>query len=135
MYNDSLYRVSFKCLIEDEQGHVLVVKESGRSSWDLPGGGIDHGETIQQSIKRELREEVAYEGDFTYRVLTVDDPVKLRTREVWQIKVIVVVKLDTIEVRVGDEADEIAFIDPKHLEDSEHESERRVSAYFALMKA
>lgn len=82
MYNDSLYRVSFKCLIRDEQGMVLAVKERGRSSWDLPGGGMEHGETIETSIKRELREEIAFEGNFTYKVWTIHDPMKLLTRDV-----------------------------------------------------
>lgn len=60
----------------------MVVKEKNRSSWDLPGGGIDYGETVQASIQRELKEEINYQGNFTYEVLAIDDPFKLQTRDV-----------------------------------------------------
>ncbi len=133
MYNDSLYRVSFKCLIQDEEGRVLAVKEAGRSSWDLPGGGIDHGETIKESIRRELKEEIAYTGDFTYTFLTIHDPIKLLTRDVRQFKIVITVKPDTMKFAAGDDADEIAFLDPHSFERSEHESERRLYEYMALL--
>lgn len=129
MYNDSLYRVSFKCLIQDDKGRVLVVKERDRSSWDLPGGGIDHGETIKDSIQRELKEEVAYEDGFTYTILTIDDPIKLLTRDVWQFKIVVKVSPKTMKFRIGKDADEMNFIDPSSLKNSDHEPERRIYDY------
>ena len=51
------YRVSAKALIFNQQGDVLLVKEH-YDDWNLPGGGVDHGETPQQAIKRELQEEI-----------------------------------------------------------------------------
>lgn len=133
MYNDSLYRVSFKCLIQDDAGRVLVVKERDRSSWDLPGGGIDHGETIKDSIQRELKEETAYEDGFIYAILAIDDPVKLLTRDVWQLKVIIKVTPETMEFRIGKDADQMDFIDQNSFEDSDHESERRIYDYAKLV--
>ena len=44
---DYLYRVSLKSVIFNDHGEVLVVKESGRDWWDIPGGGMDHGESIK----------------------------------------------------------------------------------------
>lgn len=44
---DYLFRVSLKCVIRNDAGEVLAVKEVGRDFWDLPGGGMDHGESIQ----------------------------------------------------------------------------------------
>lgn len=129
MYNDSLYRVSFKCLIQDNQGKVLVVKEMTRESWDLPGGGIDHGESIRDSIARELLEEVAYDGGFTYQILTVDEPVKLLTRDVWQMRIIIKINPEYMNFNVGKDADEITFINPQELKNSLHESERKIYEY------
>jgi len=133
MYKDSLFRVSFKCLIQDENGRVLAVKESGRSSWDLPGGGIDYGETIEEAIARELYEEVSFKGRFSYKIITVHDPVKLLTRDVWAIKIVVLLEIDNFDFSAGDEADEILFIDPEELLRSEHEPENRIPAYVDLM--
>ncbi len=75
--NDYLFRISLKCLIKNEKGEILVVKEAARTWWDLPGGGMDHGEDIKAAIARELHEEVSLEGDFTYNIIDVDDPVHL----------------------------------------------------------
>lgn len=135
MYHDSLYRVSFKCLIMNEAGEVLVVKEQGRSSWDIPGGGIEHSETIDASIARELLEEVKYTGNFTYEIIKIHDPVQLLTRDVWQIKIVILLKPDSFNFSVGDEADEIKFVDPSELRYSEHEAESRIFEYVQLATA
>ena len=41
----------------DEQGRVLLVKANYVSGWNLPGGGVDPGETLRDAALRELREE------------------------------------------------------------------------------
>lgn len=70
---DYLYRISIKCLIRNDKGEVLVVKETDRDWWDLPGGGMDHHENIKSAIARELKEEVGLEGDFTCDVIAVEE--------------------------------------------------------------
>lgn len=129
MIKDSLYRISFKCFIQDEQGRVLVVKEKTRKSWDLPGGGIDHGENIRSSVARELQEEVAYTNGFTYDILTVDEPVRLLTRDVWQVRIIIKVYPERINFGVGQEADEMSFVEPIKLKESSYASERKIYEY------
>lgn len=63
-YPNTFYRVSVKALIRNEAGEVLVVKEH-QEKWELPGGGLDHGESIHDGLKRELSEELGIENDFT----------------------------------------------------------------------
>jgi ADP-ribose pyrophosphatase YjhB (NUDIX family) len=130
MYTDSLYRISLKCFITSPEGNVLVVRETGRGSWDLPGGGIDHGEDIRSAIARELNEEIAYQGNFTYEVMRIDDPFKLRTRDVWQMKIVYkVTLLDSNNIGIGKDADEVAFIDPMSLKNSIHLPEKAIYEY------
>lgn len=50
------YRVSVKAKI-NFNGKTLLVREDGKK-WDLPGGGIEHYETIDEALKRELTEEI-----------------------------------------------------------------------------
>lgn len=52
----SYYRVSVKAKI-NFNGKTLLVREDGKK-WDLPGGGVEHYETIDEALKRELTEEI-----------------------------------------------------------------------------
>ena len=55
--DDCLYRVAARVLIvQDNQ--VLLVKEATEDWWALPGGGVDHGESVELSLTREIEEEL-----------------------------------------------------------------------------
>jgi len=127
--NDYLYRISLKSLIRNEEGNVLVVKESGRTWWDLPGGGMDHGEDIKSAISRELHEEVGLEGDFKFRVIDADDPVYLEHANVLQVRLIFEVTPDMLPTSPGIEADEISYINPSVLKDSTNPAEANIYEY------
>ena len=55
--DNCLYRVSIKALIIDKD-KILLVKEWNDEWWSFPGGGIEHGESIQQALYREISEEL-----------------------------------------------------------------------------
>lgn len=127
--DDYLYRISIKGLVRNEKGEVLVVKEAGRTWWDLPGGGMDHDEDIKSALAREMTEEVNLAGNFSYKIIAVDDPGFLDHANVWQVRLIFEVTPENLHFTPGDDADEIRFIDPQELKDSEHSAERSVYAY------
>ncbi|HSX29376.1 MAG TPA: NUDIX hydrolase [Candidatus Saccharimonadales bacterium] len=58
---DAFYRVSIKVIIKDGHDRLLVVQDTTDGSWEIPGGGLDNGETIEQAAKREIREELGVE--------------------------------------------------------------------------
>jgi len=73
----SAYRVAVKGLVRDELGRLLFVQERS-DSWDLPGGGLEHGEDIAEALKREFLEEL--ETDIE---VTAENPLIIPT---WNIK-------------------------------------------------
>jgi len=131
--DDYLYRVSIKCLIRNERGEVLVVKEAGRTYWDLPGGGMDHGEDIKTTIAREMKEEVNLDGDFTYRIIDADEPAYLENHDFWQLRLVFEVTPENLSFSPGDDGDETSFRQPQEFETSPINTERRIYKYSTLV--
>lgn len=131
---DYLYRISLKCLVRNDKDEVLVVKEAGRDYWDLPGGGMDHGEDIKSAIAREMKEEVNLEGDFTYAIIDVDEPGHLKEHGLWQIRLIFEVVPYSMTFSVGDDGDEVAFMKAENFKDSTIKTERQIYSYSAIIQ-
>jgi 8-oxo-dGTP pyrophosphatase MutT (NUDIX family) len=65
LYNDIIGRrthLGVAAVIFDEQGRVLLVRHSyGRRGWELPGGGRRGKESLEEAVRREVREETGLE--------------------------------------------------------------------------
>jgi ADP-ribose pyrophosphatase YjhB (NUDIX family) len=44
-------------IVFDEQNRVLLVHRCDYDLWNLPGGGLKHGESVDEGVKREVLEE------------------------------------------------------------------------------
>jgi 8-oxo-dGTP diphosphatase len=61
---------------------VLMVFDSRRGQWELPGGGREQGETARQAAVRELHEETGIQaGDLTFVAVAEFDLVAPERRE------------------------------------------------------
>ena len=52
------YRANVGIVIINNKGQVFWARRYGQHSWQFPQGGIDEGESAEQTLFRELREEV-----------------------------------------------------------------------------
>jgi 8-oxo-dGTP diphosphatase len=68
------------CGICEEDGRLLLVNHSlvkEQDFWAPPGGGVEFGESLQESLKREFLEETGLEvavGDFLFGTEFVNPP-------------------------------------------------------------
>lgn len=131
---DYLFRASLKAVIFNNDGFVLVVKERGRDWWGIPGGGMDHGESIKDALARELYEEVMLQGDFEYQVISVDNPRYIEPHNLYQMRITFLVKPSNMTFSVGEDGDEVRFANPAEFEHSELWTERKIFEYSQLAK-
>lgn len=108
------YRVSVKAIVRDDTGRVLVVADD-TGTFELPGGGWEHGETFDEALGREFAEEMgatvsevgdllfAYYGRGTYQG---------SVRPCLMLRVVAEARLDSHDFVVDkDEVTEVRFVD------------------------
>lgn len=55
-------------VVQDPQGRVLMIHKTDNDKWALPGGGHEPGESLAQTVIREVKEETGY--DVTVEAIT-----------------------------------------------------------------
>lgn len=126
-YPDSVYRVSLKAFVRDDEGRILVCKEGTENNWSLPGGGREHDETDQECLKRELYEELGYTDNIDFRPITTKvfySPIQ----DIQILWIVYEVQLDGIVDTVGEHTTAITYIDPEEFKDSEFGTAKQAQA-------
>jgi 8-oxo-dGTP pyrophosphatase MutT (NUDIX family) len=66
------------CVIERADGAVLLVRQSYRRRWGIPGGLLKKGERPEDAARREVLEEIGIEIELVGEPAVVVDPVPRR---------------------------------------------------------
>jgi 8-oxo-dGTP diphosphatase len=69
------FRVGVYAVIFDEE-RVLLAHRRDIDWWNLPGGGMEAGETVEEAIRREVREETSLDVEVEYLVGVYSKPQK-----------------------------------------------------------
>lgn len=124
-----------RAFVRDREGRILLIRRSREVKWDpglweLPGGKADYGETIEQALVREVREE-------TGLGLDVGRPVHVShfTKEpFWVTTVVFACKAGGGDVRLSDEHEDFAWVDLDAVTEQDLTAPTRdaIAAYQAL---
>jgi ADP-ribose pyrophosphatase YjhB (NUDIX family) len=60
--------------VQDDHGRVLLIHKTDNDLWALPGGGHEIGESIADTVVREVKEETGYDVEVTGIVGTYTNP-------------------------------------------------------------
>ena len=114
--------VAVGAVIEDGKGRILLVKhkpERGgfwRGKWICPGGALELGETIDEGIKREVKEETGLEIDLVKllppydRIVKSTDGVSLHV-----VYIDCLAKLVGGELEVGSDVGEALWVEKQNI--------------------
>ena len=61
-------------VVTNDQGEILLQKRVDNELWAIPGGRMDIGESIAQTVVREVKEETGLDGEPTGLVGIYSDP-------------------------------------------------------------
>ncbi|WP_444996024.1 RNA pyrophosphohydrolase [Aliikangiella sp. IMCC44359] len=58
MIDSDGFRANIGIIVCNDFGNLLWTRRIGQNSWQFPQGGVDAGETAEQALFRELKEEI-----------------------------------------------------------------------------
>ena len=107
------FRVGVFAVIERE-GKYLLAHRSDIDWWNLAGGGLEYGETVEEGLAREVREEVGVSIEIVRLIGVYSKP---RKHEV-VLAFLCRLAPGSPEPGTSDEVSEVAWFLPQHLPDN-----------------
>jgi ADP-ribose pyrophosphatase YjhB (NUDIX family) len=105
--------------VVDDQGRILLQRRLDSGNWALPGGGMEIGETLTESVLREFREETGYDVGVTGLVGTYTDPGHIIAYDDGEVRrqfnICYTARITGGQMRMSNESTEIQFVAPADL--------------------
>jgi mutator protein MutT len=116
---NTLVRVGVGVIVQNAAGQILLEKRSDCGLWGLPGGRIEPGESVAQTVVREVQEETGLIVEITRllgvyseaaeRIVTFSDNV------VHLVDIVLEAYPISGELRCSHESEQLRFFDPTAL--------------------
>ncbi|MCB9811202.1 MAG: NUDIX hydrolase [Candidatus Nomurabacteria bacterium] len=107
---ECFYRVSVKALVLNETRDKFLICKDKDDYWDVPGGGLDWGETIQKMLTSEVKKETGLlitEMADRPSYFVTDKSVRFGF---WIVNVLYEAKFNSLDFTPSDECVEIRFV-------------------------
>jgi ADP-ribose pyrophosphatase YjhB (NUDIX family) len=108
--------VSASFVIHDGEGNVLLQKRGPNArdengNWDVGGGAIEFGESIDEALRRELHEELCVEPIDIQCLMVYDAFRELNSVPTHWIAIIHAIQVDPSQIKIGepDKIDELGW--------------------------
>jgi 8-oxo-dGTP pyrophosphatase MutT (NUDIX family) len=102
-------------IITDEHGRVLMQRRRDSGNWALPGGTMDIGETLQQCVIREVKEETGLDIEVVSLLGIYTDPAHVIAYSDGEVRqeftVTYIGRAVGGTIAVSDESTEVRYID------------------------
>lgn len=103
-------------IAENKKGEILLVRRKSdpkKGYWDVPGGFVDLNENLEQSFRREIREELGVEIKNLNYLISVADRYLYKGINYHTLCFIFTGKIDTGKIKINDDITGIGFF-PKN---------------------
>ncbi|MFJ1580102.1 MULTISPECIES: NUDIX domain-containing protein [unclassified Streptomyces] len=110
---------SVVAFVQNELGQVLMIKRSDNGRWALPGGGHDVGESISDTVVREVREETGINAEVIDLSGIYTDPGHVMLYDDGEVRqqfsICFRARLVSGELRTSDETTQVRWVHPTDL--------------------
>ena len=107
-------------VVADDRGRILLQRRSDNALWSIPGGAMEPGESIAQTVVREVKEETGLDVAPEALVGIYSNPhhlIEYADGEVrQQFSICFACRLVGGQVAVSDESSEVGFFTPAEVE-------------------
>lgn len=123
---EKIYHLGIKALIRNLSGEVLLLKVNQEkfkdpkpgSYWDIPGGRVLNGHTIQETLRREVEEETGLTALESFEpidtvVSNIEIPLKGGQKVGLVLSIYNCLLRDTDNIRLSEEHTEFSWFSPK----------------------
>lgn len=128
---------SVTAIVTNEAGDILMIHKTDNDRWALPGGGHDVGESIADTVVREVKEETGVDVEVTGIVGTFTDPRHVMAYDDGEVRqqfsICFTTRLIGGELRTSSESKEVQWVprDELHALDIHPSMRKRIDCFLS----
>ena len=127
---------SVVAIVCDDVGRILLIHKTDNNLWALPGGGHEIGESIVDTVLREVKEETGYDVEVETITGTYTNPRHVMAYDDGEVRqqfsIAFRAKLIGGEARTSSESSEVAWVPQEEIEGLDMHPSMRMRIHHAL---
>lgn len=99
---------------------VLLIKrkfDPFKGNWAIPGGFVNEGESLEDAVSRELKEETGVEVNYLEQLYTFGAPNRDPRKRIISVAYYALVKPEAFQIKADDDAEEVEWFNINNLPD------------------